>query len=270
MVRRLVLAASVALLAATPAQAVDVAYRATLSPREALFGDPVEARIDVAVDPKQIDPDTVRVHTDFRPYAATPARIERRVGGGLVRLSFVYRLTCLDKKCLPKGPERTIVFAPLRVRWENTTQILRWPSLQLASRLDPRDVAQPTPRSDVVRQPPMTWGVRPSTAIWVLVAAAVLLLAYPALLAFRAGRRAWLRWRTSRLERLSPLERALELLKRAAAGGEPDSSRRALERVARELGEDELGTDARRLAWSRSRPEPETMESLRARVEDGQ
>jgi Flp pilus assembly protein TadB len=115
----------------------------------------------------------------------------------------------------------------------------------------------------------MTWGVRPSVAIALLVGAAALLLVFPAVLALGLGRRLWRRWRKSRLERMTPLQRSLELLKRAAAGGEAQPSRRALERVARELGDNELGADARRLAWSRSRPDAQSMDSLRDRVEDG-
>ena len=45
-----------------------VSYRATLAPREAFFGDPVEAKVDVVVDPRTVDPSRIRVHTDFRPY----------------------------------------------------------------------------------------------------------------------------------------------------------------------------------------------------------
>jgi len=120
-----------------------------------------------------------------------------------------------------------------------------------------------------LRQPPVTWRVRPRVATGFLVAAALLLLAYPALLAARALRRRWRIWRTTRLERLTPLERALELLRRAAAGDEAERGRLALERVARELGDDELGSDARRLAWSRAQPDSQSMDSLRTRVEDG-
>jgi hypothetical protein len=68
---------------------------------------------------------------------------------------------------------------------------------------------------------------------------------------------------------MTPMERALELLRVAAAMPERDPRRRALERVARELGEDDVAADARRLAWSRPQPESEEMDTLRSRVKDG-
>ncbi len=267
-VRRVTVAIFTTLAFAAPAQAATgVSYRATFSPREALFGDPIAARVDVVVDPHVVDPAGVRVHVDFRPYSAAPPRVTRRRVAGLARVEFVYRLECLVRRCLPKGPDRTFVFAPVRITAGNRTETFFWPHLHVSSRVDPRDLARPTPRSDVVRQPPVTWRVKPDAAVAVLVGAALLLLAYPALLVVRASRRRWRLWRASRLERLTPLERALELLRRAAGAGD-ERSRLALERVARELGGHALGDDARRLAWSRPQPDAESMDTLRTEVED--
>jgi len=255
-------------LAAPAAAAPPVTHETALAPREALFGDAVEARADVVVDPARVDPSAVRVHVDFRPYRVAATAVTRRAAGDLVRIRFAYRLECLVKACLPKGPERTVSFRPLRITWGNRTQTTFWPNLRIASRIDPRDLSRPTLRSEALHQPAVTWGVRPSRASALLAVAALLLLAYPALLLVRRLRRLWALWRTTRLERLTPLERALELLRRAAAGDQSDSGRLALERVARELGDSELGGDARRLAWSRSQPDSQSMESLRTRVED--
>lgn len=277
MVRRVALLVALAAVTAASAQAAvgtGVSYRATLSPREALFGDPLDARVDVAVDRARVAPSSVRVHIDLRPYKVVSTTRVERAAGGVTRVAFGYRLLCLETKCLPGAPERTLKFAPVRISWRDVdgrrqTQSLLWPPLRQASRVDPRDLTEPTLRSDVVRQPAVTWGVQPSLVVALLLLAAAALLAYPALLVFRWGRRRWHVMRTSRLERLSPLERALELLRRAAAGGEDARNRRALERVARELRGHELGDDAERLAWSRPEPEADDMESLRARVEGG-
>ena len=267
--RRALLVALAALAFAAPAHAASpVSYRTTFEPREALFGDGIDARADVVVDPGRVDPGAVRVHVDFRPYRLASSEVTRRDAGGLVRLRFLYRLECLAKSCLPKGPERTIRFRPARITWGRQTATTFWPPVRLASRIDPRDVTRRALRSEVIRQPAITWAVRPAVAIGGILLAGALLLAYPGLLALRAARRGWYVWRASRLERLTPLERALELLRRAAAGAEGERSRRALERVARELGDHELGEDARRLAWSRSQPDAQAMESLRTRVED--
>jgi len=275
-VRRGALVALATLAVAAPARAADgsgVSYRATLAPREALFGDALDARVDVVVDPSIVAASSVRVHVDFRPYVPVATSRADRAAGGFTRVEFRYRLLCLRKRCLPKGPERTIRFAPVRISWNGTdrteTQTILWPSLRLASRLDPQELSEPTPRSDVLRQPAMTWGVEPTRAIWILLALAAVLLAYPLVLAARLTRRAWYVLRTRRLDRLSPLERALELLRRANAGGESARSRRALERVARELHGHPLEEDARKLAWSRPRPEQADIDSFRSRVEGG-
>jgi hypothetical protein len=274
-VKRVLAIAALALAPAGPAAAASgtgVSYRATLAPREALFGDALDARVDVVVDPTLASPSSVRVNVDLRPYRAVSVRRSEDPAGGLTRVQFRYRLLCLRRPCLPNGPERTFRFAPVRIGWRGTdgrpqVQAIFWPPLRLASRLDPKDLRELTMRSDVVRQPPVTWGVQPGTAIAVLLLAAAALLVYPMVLVVRAARRGWYRLRTSRLERMTPLERALELLRRATARGEDAQSRRALERLARELHGEPLAADAERLAWSRPRPEQDEIETLRTRVE---
>jgi hypothetical protein len=251
-----------------------VSYRATLMPREALFGDPLDARVDVAVDRARVSPSTVRLHIDLRPYKVVSTKRVERTAGDVTRIETRYRLLCLETACLPGGAERTLKFAPVRITWRDDTgrrqtQSLLWPPLRQASRVDPKDLAEPTLRSDVVRQPAVTWGVNPTLAVVLLLLAAAALLAYPALLVARWARRRWQVMRTSRLERLSPLERALELLRRAAAGGEEARRRRALERVARELHGHSLADDAERLAWSRPEPSGDEMDAFRDRVEGG-
>src|SRR5204862_7599685 len=167
----------------TPAHAAEgFAYRATFSPGEALFGDPIAARVDVIVDPAVVDPETVRVHTDFRPFTVALPDVTRRRVGRLARVELVYRLECLVKRCLPGGPQRTFQFAPLRITAGGGTETAFWPKLHVSSRVDPRDLAQPTPRSDVVQQPPVTWRVAPAWTGDFVAVAACLLLAYPALL----------------------------------------------------------------------------------------
>jgi hypothetical protein len=274
--RVLVLALVVAAVIAPAAAAGErtgVSFRATLAPREALWGDVVRGRVDVVVEPALADPDSVRVHVDLRPYSVVSTTVTRDREGSLVRVTNRYRLRCLERPCLPGRPERLIDFRPVRITWADRggrtqTQTIFWPPLELASRVNPKDLAEPVLRSEVARQPPVTWRVRPSLAIGGLLVVAGLLLLYPVLLVARLARRGWYVWRTSRLERLSPLERALELLRRAAHGGEDERSRLALERVSRELEGHELGEHASRLAWSRPAPERDDMETLRERVEE--
>jgi hypothetical protein len=68
---------------------------------------------------------------------------------------------------------------------------------------------------------------------------------------------------------LTPIERALVLAEHAAAHGEVDESRKALERLAEELRKRQAGAqadDAERLAWSESGPSPETVAELATSV----
>ena len=266
--KRVALVAAVALLAAAPAQAAPLSYRLTLAPREVLFGDPVTAEVDVIVRPEQVRPSSIRIHTDFRPYSVAAATVAGADAGPLRRIAYRWRLECLARACLPGGPEKAVEFRPVRVTWSGRTETAFWPPLRLASRIDPRDVSQPALRSNVIRQPRVTYDIAPGRLALALVLAAALLLLYPALLVARLGRRLWRRFRLSRLERMTPMERALELLRLAASVPEHDPRRRALERVARELGEHEVAADARRLAWSRPQPEPEEMDTLRTRIEE--
>jgi hypothetical protein len=64
---------------------------------------------------------------------------------------------------------------------------------------------------------------------------------------------------------LAPLERALELARDASRNGDPPERRRALERVARELGGRglaELADRARALAWASGAADPAAIEAL--------
>jgi hypothetical protein len=268
-VRRLALAALVALAIAAPAHAAGgLSYGLTMTPRETLFGDPVTAQVAVVVDRARVSPASVRVHADFRPYRVESSTIVRARAGDLTRVLYTWRLDCLERKCLPGAPERRVKFAPMAVTWSGGTEIAFWSPLRVASRLDPRDLLRPAPRSDVIRQPPLTYAVSPAALVSALVVLAVLLLAYPAVRLARVVAQLLYDVRTSRFERLSPMQRALELLRLASAGGEDASCRRALERVARELGDHELSGETRRLAWSRPNPETGEIDSLRTRVED--
>jgi hypothetical protein len=266
--RALLLGVLAGLAVVAPAQAAGLSYRLSLAPRELMFGDPAEARVDVVIDPSAVAPESVRVHVDFRPYAVRSTTIARQSAGDVMRIEYRYGLECLARRCLPGGPERQIRFRPVRITYAGgQTQTAFWAPLQLASRVDPRELLRPTLRSEAIRQPAVTWGVRPSVALASLSVLAAALLAYPLLLGARLARRGWYVWRTTRLERLTPLERALELLRRSAHE-EDERRRRALERVARELGEDALVDDARRMAWSRPLPDEGEIDSLRTRVEE--
>jgi hypothetical protein len=153
----------------------------------------------------------------------------------------------------------------VRITYPAGTQIAFWPDLRVASRIDPRAITRPTLRSELTRQPAISYRVAPKTLVGLLVSAAALLLVLPLLVVASLVGRGVRTLRTTRLERLSPLERALELLR--VSGGRERSTRRALERLARELRGHELATEARRLAWSRPRPEANEVDGLHGTVE---
>ncbi|HSP72657.1 MAG TPA: hypothetical protein VLN26_09830, partial [Gaiellaceae bacterium] len=134
--------------AATPAPPISA--DASFTPLVHAFADPVTAEVTVGVDPARIDPASVRVVPSFAPYAAGPARVDRRDGGrNLVVLRFSYRLRCSSAACVPRAPERSFTLRPAVVRWHGRgggtgSAQLAWPPLTVASRVTPRDLAFPT------------------------------------------------------------------------------------------------------------------------------
>ena len=110
--RRLALAAVAALALAAPAVAQLPGGRAltadvSLSPSTHLFGDTIIATVDLVADPREFDPDRLRVALRFRPYEPVGGiREERRRAGGLVHVRYRATLRCLHVGCLA-APERS-------------------------------------------------------------------------------------------------------------------------------------------------------------------
>jgi hypothetical protein len=247
-----------------PRPVQEVAARTSLAPLAALFGDAVRAEVDVVLDPRRVDPDSVLVSVDFGPLEG-PALVgpERLEAGRSTHVRFRYELLCLREDCRPRSGKHEIKLAPALVRYrllDGRSRTLRaeWPApVVIASRLTAEGSARPVWR---VREqpPPVSYRVRPDLAaaagfsIAALLALGAVLVIATEVLAFARRRR------SDPLAGLTPLERALALLARAVADGGTARQRRALDRLARELrrvGDDDLAADARRLAWSRARPE---------------
>ncbi len=90
--------------------------RGTFAPRAALFGDTVRARADVTVDAALVDPDSVRVASDFSPWevVGTPERVVRSAGDiAYVRTTFVLR--CLSGTCAPSSRFELFDFPEARI-----------------------------------------------------------------------------------------------------------------------------------------------------------
>ena len=77
--------------------------RGGLTPDVHLFGEPVVAHVDVIVDREQIDPDAVRVKTDFKPYATVgETTVEQEEIGQFTHLRYSTTLRCLEVDCIPR------------------------------------------------------------------------------------------------------------------------------------------------------------------------
>ena len=155
-----------------------------------------------------------------------------------------YELQCLDPACLP-GPGPRIVSVGGR-------------RLTILPRTTARQVAQPARAFE--RQtalPPPDYRIRPRLLEALLVAAAAALVVVAAWLAWPMLRRLV----PERVDRRTPLERALAL-SRASPGRGADDRRRALDLLALALGRDVAARDALELAWSEREPEPARIELL--------
>lgn len=255
-----------------------ITVKRALSTSVTLFGDPVEAEIDVYTSDRSIAPRSVSVAPSFGPYRITATRITREHEGEISLLRTRITLECLTRTCLPpRGGVRVVRFRPFAVTYRRGARESRVlvPSepLQVSSRL-PRGAAA---RVGLMDTPPaLEPGFDRSperVRALLLVVAVVLGLAGAALVLTTlwppsyAGQR--------RLRRLSPLERSL-LRVEAAARDDEATRRRTLDDLATRLGgvpAPVLERRTRALAWGQSPPEPEALvllaEDVRAALNGG-
>lgn len=306
--RHVALALAAALLLASDARAAEVlpygralVVTTAVSPETHLFADPVIARVDVVVDPSQLDPDRIRVALGFEPYETIgETLVTRRDVGALVQLRFAATLRCLDIRCL--GPRFASVlgaqeagraerhrfqFRPAEVRYggvdgrEETLLRRRFPTVEVVSRLntarlDAADepITSPgSPRSAYMASlepPPPTYRLSPTLLAALALTGAFLLFLFPGALVVRVLYR---RWRAARRPRsLSPLERALLLVDwtgRRQDGAE--ERRKALEALADALeraGAPSLAERARELAWAAEAPGRERARDVAAEARE--
>jgi hypothetical protein len=249
---------------------------ALLTPEQHLFGDAVRARVELIVDAKRVDPDSVEIGANFDPYRELrPVEVTRSEDGTLTKLRYDYVLGCLVAQCLPRGGGR-VELGGVAVNYlrrgesEPATATVEWVPIRAAGRIDPNQLDQAALRSDLRDLPSASYRVSPRTvelvalvlAVLFAVGAAILILRLLPLdrLATRLGARF--------VDRRSPLEQALALVRESAASGSPEEERRALERLAVELRRTRnpaLAGDASRLAWSQ--PVPAGIDPLSDEVE---
>ena len=242
------------------------------------FGDTVTARVEVTVDRSRVDPDSVRVNTDFTPWKPAGAPHElRRDGKSTTYLETSYTLRCLESFCTTPEAADTQSFRAARVSYttlgdgadSKAAHTLRaaWPELLVTARYAPPNAggasSQPATRwqANLVSLPAATYRLSPWLIFALLLGGAVLLAAIPVALVLRRRRRSAQADAEAPAARRGPvltaLEYALTLLEDPARVNGSGDQRRALELVADGLvdrGDGALARVARTLAWSRPVP----------------
>lgn len=248
-----------------------------VTPPSSLFGDVVTVRADALVDARRVDPSSVEVAADFRPYhlRSESRRIERHLGqAALVEVR--YEIQCVSSACL-RLTSRGSAVEPVRLPPARVTARERgggtlaarieWPPFVVHSRLSSEEAGLSTPQLEPSFVPPaISWAVTPNLLGGLALGAAVLLVLGAASIVASILLADSRRLRRLRLPpTLTPVERALVLAEYATAQGEVAEGRKALYRLAIELsraGERELAQDARALAWSTSPPSAARVQEL--------
>lgn len=275
-IRELWLAARDGAVTESPPTAVSV--NASITPDVVAFGTPVTATVDVVANARLIRPDSIRLDVDFAPYEPAGApTVDRMRTGDVARVTFRYPLRCLREGCEPADARGIAQFQPGYVRYRfrdgpgNGRDIVSWPPIEVASRVAAVDVERIRWRGDETELPAVTTRFGATGLALTLLAVALALAGAAVLL----GRRLWRAAPAAEAEEpateRSPLERALELARAQVSNGSSAPDRRkALERVARELGVlglDDLAEEARALAWSPRLSTAEEVEGLARRAE---
>jgi hypothetical protein len=266
---------------------------ATIAPQVHLFGDVITARLAVVADTKWVDPDRLQVSTDFKPYTLVHPSTKTAIRvGRFQQLTWTWTLRCITSACVPRVPPsdhfRVFRFQLVHIDYlkPNGSRAYgidaTWPRVEVVSQISPGVAAYLEKTSNLnwrfhiapVAAP--TYRMSPSVLFWAALSAGIAVLLAASLLAWR-----W--YRLIRPPKLhdpggasgTSLERALAVLAWAHARGDETLERKALERVAGELGvetpvadADELSRAARELAWSSRTPDDEDVETFseRARV----
>ena len=268
--RRLAAAAVVLVAAALapPGLAGPLTVRATFDDATVEFGAPVSARVTVLFDPAQVRAGSVHVVGDLAPLTTlTAARTMRAHSGSLELVAVDRTAACISDPCVAeKGAaapalQRVVVTAQSRAG-RTLRASAPWPALTVRGRVTAADVARGRPPFLANTSPqPVSYGIAPSTLLWLLIAAAIVLALAGAALAVVEARA--LAHRRRGAVAIDELERALRLVREAEARP-PADRRRALGLLARLLDarDGRLAGAARTLAWSQPEPEPAAVDHL--------
>jgi hypothetical protein len=252
------------------APTVPVAVRASFDQRVAQLGDPVTARVVVALDRGAVRPETLHVADDVTPFTPLAAATTTRARSGrLETITETRRVVCLTAPCLagrPALPRVRVVVA--RRDGGSASAATAWRAPLLRSRVGAKDVARATPRLAADTAPPApSYRLAPSTVETALrVVAALAAAGAAALLALQAIA---MLDRRRRVEDHDDLAHALRLVREAEQRPVPDRRRAlaSLARLLRNRDDADLGRAASELAWSQPAPEPPAVDALVDRVE---
>jgi hypothetical protein len=233
----------------------------SIVPAEPQFGDTVVATIEIFVDPRRVDPRSVKLDARFAPFAITSSTRSTTRTGGVTIVRVVDRLDCLGQGCLPKGDAATFRFPRLRVTYPGGTLVSAWPAVRVHARVPAADLQHPMLRVGPPHAHP-SYSLPPSPTGWTLIAVALVGALGGLTLLARATLPSPL---FARRSRGTPIER---ILRELADGGMNGRSRSTLEQLARELEplDEPLSFESRVLAWAPQEPDSEAIADLARRV----
>jgi len=260
-----------------PTPRCPISVQAAMTPGAVHFGDTLKAHATVVVDPARVDTASVRLVPHFLAYDVSSAARNVRRDGRATTISYDLTLECLGAGCAPGRPQVALQFPPALLRYRTSAGVdaryaFPWPSITVASRLDDADRANPyASLRTTTTPPPVSYAVDPAAlangliggaGFLVLVAGALLWLAYRRQAALRPARA---------VAAGDPLEEALQLVREIAANGHrPELRRLALQRLVTELrasGRADLADSVGQLAWSDGPPSQAGARELADRVE---
>jgi hypothetical protein len=257
-----------------------LAARSSAEPATSLFGDLVMLRADVLVDRRDVAPGSVRIEARFTPFRlVTRARRVRNLSARASRIEYEFGIQCVSLACLRAGVRRdeggAVRATPIALRRGRVVaepragQPIRttfaWPEVVVQSRLTQRVIEGGEPQVGRFPTPPRTQLIAADLAGGLLLAVGALLALGGGYLLARVvrGSRVVLRLRLP--SHLTPLDRAVALVRAASDNGDEVGERKALERLSAELrrhGEGTLAEAAGQLAWSAGPPSPVAVDDL--------
>jgi hypothetical protein len=269
-----------------------VRARTDITPRIVLFGDTVTALVEVTLARDRVDPDSVRVQTDFAPWRPLGEPQHARTDGeSTTSLRTSYLLRCVTNRCISddaaavQNDTEVLVFEQAKVTYTDAADASRvslevpWPRLTVGARFSARDALSAGAstsgwRVDLLSLPAFSYRLTPGLLLALLLAAGIVLAIVGGVFVRLARRRrgappARVDATEPPTAGVTPLDRALALLEDSTRVDGAADQRRALELVAAALegrGDPRLARESRTLAWSEPIPNIRETNGVAARA----